>query len=237
MSVQTINPATEEVLASYGLQSENEVHGAVDAAHSAYGEWRRMSLESRLACAKDFAAAVHSARVPMAELMTREMGKPLKDALSEVDKCVVSVQYLAENFPKWHSELVHELPKGYSVTRDSLGVILGIMPWNFPLWQAVRFAVPAILCGNTVLLKHSPNTWGSAEMMGDLFNQAFPSAVYCNLKIDVPLVTKILDDFRVRGVSLTGSVRAGRSVGELAGARLKKCVLELGGSDAYVILD
>jgi succinate-semialdehyde dehydrogenase/glutarate-semialdehyde dehydrogenase len=237
MNIKTINPATEEVLASYEFQKESAVSRSVDSAHTAFHEWRRLDLEARLNCARQFASAMHAARVPMAELMTREMGKPLKDSLGEVDKCVVSVNFLAENFPKWHAEKVHDVGKGFSVTLNPLGVILGIMPWNFPLWQVVRWAVPTLLCGNTAILKHAPNTWGSGEMIGDLFAQAFPESVFINLKIDVPTVTTILDDFRVRGVSLTGSVAAGRSVGALAGARLKRCVLELGGSDAYIVLD
>jgi len=237
MSVQTINPTTEDILATYEIQSESSVQKAVEASFDAYTDWRKMPLESRIQCVKDFAQAMHSARVPMAEMMTKEMGKLLKDALSEVDKCVSGCQTLAEQFPKWHEELLHDLPKGYSVTRAPLGTILGIMPWNFPLWQAVRFAVPALLCGNSILLKHAPNTWGSALLMEGLFHQSFPAHLYTNLKIDVSLIPKILDDNRVRGVSLTGSVRAGKSVAEQAGARLKKCVLELGGSDAYIVLD
>jgi succinate-semialdehyde dehydrogenase/glutarate-semialdehyde dehydrogenase len=170
-------------------------------------------------------------------MITSEMGKVRKDAVAEVVKCVASCKSLRENFPKWKSERDYSLSSGYSVHHEPLGVLLGIMPWNFPLWQVVRFAIPALMCGNTILLKHAPSTWGTAEFLGDLFKQAFPEGAYVNLKIDVPVAGRLIADTRVRGVSLTGSRGAGSSVGEIAGKHLKKCVLELGGSDAYVVLD
>ena len=235
--IQTINPANEEILANYAFISEAEVARALEAAESAFQQWRKMPLDARIDCLNEFAEALRAARITMAEMITREMGKTLKEALSEVDKCVASCKALSEQFPKWHAELVHDLPGGFHVAREPLGVILGIMPWNFPLWQVVRFAVPAMLCGNAVLLKHAPSTWGCAEFIDTLFNQAFPPGLYVNLNVDVPVVAKLLAESRVRGVSLTGSVRAGQSVAEIAGRNLKKCVLELGGSDAYVVLD
>lgn len=235
--IRTVNPANEEVLAEYALISDHEVEKALVAAESAFQQWRKMPLEARLDCLAEFTEAMRAARITMAEMITREMGKTLKEALSEVDKCVSSCRQLSEEFPKWRAELVHTTAGGYEIAREPLGVILGIMPWNFPLWQVVRFAVPAMLCGNSILLKHAPNTWGCAEMIESLFSSAFPPGLYVNLKVDVPVIERLLADDRVRGVSLTGSVRAGQSVAELAGRNLKKSVLELGGSDAYVILD
>lgn len=235
--VQTINPATEEIIGSYEPISEAQVERGLEAAESAFQQWRKMPLDARLDCLNEFAESMRAARITMAEMITREMGKTLKESLSEVDKCILSCKTLGEQFPKWRQELVHDLPGGYHIAREPLGVILGIMPWNFPLWQVVRFAVPAMLCGNAVLMKHAPSTWGCAEFIETLFNQAFPPGLYVNLNADVSVVSRLLGDDRVRGVSLTGSVRAGQSVAEIAGRNLKKCVLELGGSDAYVILD
>jgi succinate-semialdehyde dehydrogenase/glutarate-semialdehyde dehydrogenase len=173
----------------------------------------------------------------MAEKMTQEMGKLLKEATGEVDKCVASCKFIREHFEQWKSERESDLHNGFSVHLQPLGPLVGIMPWNFPLWQVVRFAVPAILCGNTILLKHAPSTWGVAELIEDLFRQSLPDSVYLNLQVDVDAIEPLIADRRVQGVSLTGSVRAGRSVGRAAGEHLKKCVLELGGSDAYVILE
>lgn len=237
MRVRTINPATEEVLAEYRFDSEKEVASAIERGALAFADWRKVSLETRLGCVATLEQVLAGGRVALAELMTREMGKTLKESLSEVDKCIASCKTLRENYPRWRSELVLNLDGGFTVTREPMGVLLGIMPWNFPLWQVLRFAVPALLSGNAILLKHAPSTWGSAEFIGELFGQAFPEGLYSNIKIDVPMIEAILSDSRVRGVSLTGSRAAGQSVAKIAGAHLKKAVLELGGSDAYVILD
>ncbi len=237
MSVQVINPATEEIISEYSFQSAVEIDRAIDASLKAYHSWRLVPLEKRLEFVEKVEHSLLSSRTKLAELMTREMGKPLKDSLSEIDKCVASCKTIRAELPRWHSELIYDRAPGFTVTRVPMGPLLGIMPWNFPLWQVVRFAIPAILCGNSILLKHAPNTWGSAELIGEIFNQAFPESLYINLKIDVDQAGKVIADARVRGVSLTGSRQAGISVGALAGKVLKKAVLELGGSDAYVILD
>lgn len=237
MSVTTINPATEDVLRQFEFQSANRVEEMVVDAVEAFGHWKRVGLETRLECVRVFAEGMQAGRVQLAELMTAEMGKPIKEALAEVDKCVASCHALRENFPKWKALREYDLSNGYSVRVEPLGPIVGVMPWNFPAWQVVRFAIPALLCGNSVLLKHAPNTWGSAEFLADFFRQAFPDALYANLQVDVPVIGPLIADSRIRGVSLTGSRRAGMSVAEQAGKYLKKCVLELGGSDAYVVLD
>lgn len=237
-SVQTINPATEEVLAEYGLQSEREVSEAVTLTDQTFQKWRQGTWRDRVAFVERFEAALLKSREKLGRLMSQEMGKPVSQSFSEIDKSIASCKIIRENFGSWVERGEERLKgSGFSVHLRPLGVILGIMPWNFPLWQVVRFAVPALLNGNTILLKHAPNTWGSAELIGRIFTEAFGDGHYVNLKIDVGLTESILSDPRVGGVSLTGSVRAGKSVAEVAGRYLKKCVLELGGSDAYVILD
>lgn len=237
-SIQTINPATEEVLAEYGLQSEREVSESIALTDRTFQKWKQGSWSDRAPHVERFEAALLKSREKLARLVSQEMGKPITQALSEIDKCVASCKTIHENFGSWLSRREENLKgTGFSVHLRPLGVIFGIMPWNFPLWQVVRFAVPALLNGNTILLKHAPNTWGSAELIGKIFEEGFGVGHYVNLKIDVGLTEMILSDSRVAGVSLTGSVLAGKNVAEIAGRHLKKCVLELGGSDAYVILD
>ena len=235
--VRTLNPATEQTLREFSYLNSAEIERALSGAHAAYTEWSRRSLVARIACVEKFELALVDARTALAELMTAEMGKTLKESFSEIDKCIASCKTLRTQYPQWREELAYNLNNGYRVSREPMGVLLGIMPWNFPLWQVLRFAIPALLSGNTILLKHAPATWGSAELIGELFARAVPPGCYQNLRIGVDAVARLLADARVVGVSLTGSRAAGKSVGELAGRHLKKAVLELGGSDAYVILD
>lgn len=235
--VQTINPATEEVLQEFSFQSDQEIEENLVASREAFEHWRKVQLTTRLECVRVFAEGLKAARQELGELMSKEMGKPIKDSLAEVDKCALSSMYLRENWPQWLKAKEYDVGNGYGVRYAPMGPLVGIMPWNFPLWQVVRFAVPALIAGNSILLKHAPNTWGSAEYMAEIFRQAFPDGLYQNIRVDVPVVAKLIKDPRIRGVSLTGSRRAGMEVGKLAGENLKKCVLELGGSDAYVVLD
>jgi succinate-semialdehyde dehydrogenase/glutarate-semialdehyde dehydrogenase len=237
LSVQTINPATEEILQEFKFQSDQEIEECVAAGAEAFEHWRKVPVATRLECVRVFAEGLRAGRQELGELMTNEMGKPIKDSLAEIDKCIASSLYLRENWPQWLKAKEYDIGNGYGVRYAPMGPLIGIMPWNFPLWQVVRFAVPALMAGNSILLKHAPNTWGSAEYMAEIFRQAFPDGVYQNLRVDVPVVDRLIADPRIRGVSLTGSRRAGMSVGRAAGGHLKKCVLELGGSDAYVVLD
>lgn len=238
MSVTTINPANGRVIRTWEDHSPAEIETALQESSEAFQHWRKVPLETRLECVRVFAEGLKGARIELAELMTAEMGKPNKEALGEIDKCVASSLTLREWYPKWKAE-TEESGKttGYAVTHEPLGPILGIMPWNFPAWQVVRFAIPTLLSGNSILLKHAECTYGSGEFLEELFRGAFPDSLYINLRADHKAIENIIADWRVRGVSLTGSVRAGHSVAEQSGRALKKCVLELGGSDAYVILD
>jgi succinate-semialdehyde dehydrogenase/glutarate-semialdehyde dehydrogenase len=237
MKIETFNPATGEVLQAYETQGGDWVEKAVGRSTQAFADWSHRTLTERIGGIQRFEAALRREREGLARLMTLEMGKPLKQSLSEIDKCIVSCAALRENFPVWLRERQYTTSKGHNIRYVAMGPLLGIMPWNFPLWQVVRFAIPALLNGNTILLKHAPNTWGSAEKIEALFCEAFPDNVYIHLPIDVPMTEKMISDSRIRGVSLTGSTRAGRAVGALCGQHLKKCVLELGGSDAYVVFE
>jgi succinate-semialdehyde dehydrogenase/glutarate-semialdehyde dehydrogenase len=237
MSVQTVNPTTGEVLNTYQVQGADWVEKAVGRSTVAFADWSRRTLTERIGCVQRFESALRREREGLARLMTLEMGKPFKQALTEIDKCASSCATLRETFPVWLREKQYSTSKGHSIRYMPMGPLLGIMPWNFPLWQVVRFAIPALLNGNTILLKHAPNTWGSSEKIESWFCEAFPDNVYIHLPIDVPMTEKMIGDSRIRGVSLTGSTRAGSAVGALCGKFLKKCVLELGGSDAYVVFE
>lgn len=237
MSYITINPATEEKIKEHAFDSAQDVERAVVLSVKAHSQWRKTPLTERLRAVEALEQALRAERASLARLMTTEMGKLERDSLSEIDKSISSCASLRELYPRWKQDLEYQLPSGFKVVREPLGVLLGIMPWNFPLWQVLRFAVPAILSGNSVLLKHAPCTWGSSELIAKIFAAAFPEGLLINLKVDLPMVAQLIADPRVRGVSLTGSRAAGMSVGGVAGAHLKKCVLELGGSDPYIILD
>lgn len=237
MIAKLTNPATEETLGEIRSSDPGEIEHNVAFSTEAFTRWRHIPLETRFECVKTLETLLQANRVALAEQITNEMGKPLRESLGEIDKCVVSCASWRQHFSQWKSLAEYEVGGTYLVRREPLGLVLGIMPWNFPLWQVVRFAVPAILCGNTVAVKHAPNTWGVAERIGELFAEAFPYGVYSNLKVDIKSVPDLIHDSRIRAVSLTGSRQAGASVAALAGAAIKKCVLELGGSDAYVILD
>lgn len=235
--IWTIDPATGDPIREFALDDAAATERAVAASQTTYHHWRRTDWPTRLAALGRLADALDLDAGRIAALITLEMGKCPAEARAEVKKSSAAIRRLGELMPAWRAEREAPIDGGYRVRLGALGPLLGIMPWNFPLWQVVRFAVPAILNGNTVLLKHAPNVWGSAELLGHLFNITFPAGVYQNLKLDVAATERLIEDPRIRGVSLTGSRRAGARVGELAGRAIKTCVLELGGSDAYVILD
>lgn len=237
MSYTTINPANEEKIKEHAYQSPTDVERALEASVRAQKLWRQTPVSARQECVQIFERQLTTERVRLARLITTEMGKLEREALAEIDKSIKASVTLRELYPQWKLTKEYSMPTGFSIVRRPLGVVLGIMPWNFPLWQVVRFAIPTLLSGNSVLLKHAPCTWGVAEWIEKITAQAFPKGLFINLKVDVPDVGRLIGDPRVRGVSLTGSGAAGVSVAGLAGKHLKKCVLELGGSDAYVILD
>ncbi len=219
--------------------SETEFDTKISLADSTFHSWRRKSLQERTEVFRNMGVFLKRNSDSLAELITSEMGKPLKEAKSEVEKCASTAMYFSDQAesmlkPQYTGA---ESRKSY-VSFQPTGVIFGIMPWNYPFWQVFRFAIPSLLAGNTVVVKHSPNTWGCGEKIEDLFREVgCPEGVFQNLRIDIPAAESLIADRRITGVSLTGSTRAGRRIGGLAGQNLKKCVLELGGSDPYIVLD
>lgn len=234
------NPATGEVTATFDVASDDDVQAALAAGHEAFASWREKTLEERAAVAKKVGDLFAERSAELARIATEEMGKPLGESEEEVEFCQAIFGYYAEHGP----ELAAEQPiTSFSgdkavVQRLPIGLLLGVMPWNFPYYQVARFAAPNLVLGNTMLLKHAESVPRCAEAIQQLFDDAgVPAGVYRNLFVSFDQVETIIADPRVQGVSLTGSERAGSVVAALAGKHLKKCVLELGGSDPYVVLD
>ncbi|HEY1825880.1 MAG TPA: NAD-dependent succinate-semialdehyde dehydrogenase [Acidimicrobiales bacterium] len=237
MPFVAINPATEETIAEYPALDAAGVERALEGAHGAFFKWRGASFSERAAFMNRAAELLESEIPVVAELMTSEMGKTFAAAKGEALKCATTMRYFAE-----HAEVMlqsEDLPtKGRrsGLRYEPIGAIFAVMPWNFPLWQVVRMAVPTIMAGNVVVFKHAPNVPGCARYIEDLFVRAgFPSGVLTTVFVEVDQVPDIIADARIVAVSLTGSERAGRSVAAEAGKNLKKCVLELGGSDPFVV--
>ena len=239
MSIQSVNPSTGAVIKSFPEHSEAVVNEMLRQADQSFVEWRRTGVHARAARMKAAAGLLRTNQDAYARLMAEEMGKPLAQGRSEVEKCAVTCDYYAGQADRFLApEVIEtEATKSY-VTFQPLGVVLAIMPWNFPFWQVLRFAAPTLMAGNAGLLKHAANVPGCALAIEELFHQAeFPSGLFRSLLIGSDRVATLIDHPAVKAVTLTGSSAAGRAVAAKAGAALKKTVLELGSSDPYVILE
>ncbi|MEI2810200.1 MAG: aldehyde dehydrogenase family protein [Nocardioides sp.] len=238
----TTNPATGQELARYATHDDAAVEAALDAAAGAARLWATTSMEERGALLRSVQALLTERREEYAALITAEMGKPLAEALGEIDKCAWNCGVVADRTPQWLAD--HELDSSATrawVSYEPLGVIFAVMPWNFPFWQVLRFACAALSAGNAGLLKHSPDTTGCAIALEQLFADAgAPTGLFQSLVVapqDVAEVSeRVIADPRIAAVTLTGSERAGAAVAAAAGRALKKTVLELGGSDPFVVL-
>ncbi|OYX54385.1 MAG: succinate-semialdehyde dehydrogenase [Micrococcales bacterium 32-70-13] len=237
-----INPATGEMLRSYPTATDADVATAIDGAFTAYRGWSRSTtVEERAQLIAKVADLHRQRRQHLAEIIVREMGKPIGDALGEVDFSADIYQYYADNGPELLKDEPIALAEGSEgsafIRKSAMGVLLGIMPWNFPYYQVARFAGPNLILGNTILLKHAAQCPESAMAIHEIFAEAgFPVGAYTNIYATTDQVSTIIADPRVQGVSLTGSERAGAAVAEQAGRHLKKVVLELGGSDPFILL-
>ncbi len=238
MTITTVNPATEETLAEYPEMSASQIEDILRNTDAAFQAWRRVGLEDRVERLRGLAARLREREAEYAELMSREMGKPLAEGEGEVQKCAWVCDYYAENAAEFLADEVIESDASRSfVTYQPLGVVLAIMPWNFPFWQVIRFAAPTLTAGNAAILKHAPNVTGCAMALEELFRAAgYPDDVFRTLVADVPAVEPIIRDDRIKAVTLSGSARAGKAVAAAAGSAIKKAVLELGGSDPSVVL-
>ena len=232
------NPATGEQIATYDEHTADEVTGFVEEAHHRHLEWRRTAFEERAGVLRATADALDARADELAELMAAEMGKPLAAGRSEVEKCAWACRYYADHGAEHLADVPIEADRRRSyIHHDPLGVVLAVMPWNFPLWQVFRFAAPALMAGNAGLLKHASNVTGCALAIEELFREGgAPEGLFRTLIISSRHVEAVLEHPLVRAATLTGSVPAGSAVAETAGRLLKKTVLELGGSDPYVVL-
>ena len=241
--ITTVNPATGEVLRRYESWSEDQIEHAVAKGHAAALAWGQQPLALRVAAIRRLAEVLRRDKDAFARLITAEMGKPLAEAAGEMEKSAVTALYYADQAPA----LLADEPVAIDgvdawVSHEPIGLVLAVMPWNFPVWQVMRFAIPSLTAGNGVLLKHSPNVTGTALALERLFVDAgFPAQLVTTLVVAEPQVPatieRLIADDRVAAVTLTGSNRAGAAVGAAAGRASKKSVLELGGSDAFVVLD
>lgn len=239
MAYATINPANGRCMAEFDLLDDVGLERALAAASAAAATWAATPVTARVASLSRVAALLRERREPLAALATLEMGKLPAEARAEVDKCALACEFYVEHAPAWLVDEPVATDAGRSlVAWQPLGPVLAIMPWNFPFWQVIRFAAPALAAGNVALLKHASNVPQCALALAALFDDAgVPPGVFQCLFIDSDVVEGIIADDRVRAVTLTGSEGAGRAVAAAAGRHLKKCVLELGGSDPFVLLD
>ncbi|MEZ5022533.1 MAG: NAD-dependent succinate-semialdehyde dehydrogenase [Chitinophagales bacterium] len=235
----TINPATEEKIATYKRLTFEEIIDKIDQTAAAYQNWKNKSFEERAKLMHRAAEVLEENKEAYAQLATREMGKIIGQARKEIEKCAWVCRYYADNTETLlANEIVKtDASKSY-VTYQPMGIVLAVMPWNFPFYQVIRFIVPALMAGNVGVLKHASNVQGCAHALEELFNKAgFPKGVFNNLNIASKQVKLVIENKHIVAVTLTGSDPAGRSVAAIAGENLKKTVLELGGSDAYVIVE
>ncbi|MGB0101113.1 MAG: NAD-dependent succinate-semialdehyde dehydrogenase [Nocardioides sp.] len=234
------NPATGEVTATFDFATDAAIDAALAAGDGAFATWRSQSLEERAELAKRVGDLFAERTDELARIAVEEMGKPLGEAVEEVEFCQAIFGYYAEHGPALAADQpITSLSGGRAmVQKRPIGLLLGVMPWNFPYYQVARFAAPNMVLGNTMLLKHAESVPRCAEAIQRIFDDAgVPAGVYQNVFATFAQIEDVIADPRVQGVSLTGSERAGSRIASLAGQHLKKCVLELGGSDPYVVLD
>ncbi len=238
MSIQSINPATGELLRSFEPLGEDALKGKIAVAHAAFRAYGEIPLEHRALCMRKLAGILEHETEELATLLTQEVGKTLESSRQEVKKCALGCRYYAENAARILSDEPIPTDLNNSFVRwDPLGVILAVMPWNFPFWQVFRFIAPALMAGNVVLLKHSSNVPQSAIAIEALVRRAgFPRGTFQTLLIESRQVESVLSDERVAAVTVTGSEAAGRAVAAQAGWLIKRSVMELGGSDPFIVM-
>ncbi|HIA10714.1 MAG TPA: NAD-dependent succinate-semialdehyde dehydrogenase [Flavobacteriales bacterium] len=238
MNIETFNPFTETLEKSFPEESAEEVQAKIDAAHQFFSEFRETSIASRCDILSNASQLLLKQKDELARLITTEMGKPITEALAEIEKCARVCDYYAKNAEQFlaNEQIDSDATNSY-VSYEPLGIILAIMPWNFPFWQVFRFAAPALAAGNVCLLKHSPNVPQCALAIEEIFTEAgLALGGFTTLLVGVDQVKAIIEHEHVMAVTLTGSERAGAEVASVAGKNVKKLVLELGGSDPFIVL-
>lgn len=239
MTIASVNPATNKTLEIFRPMVKDEVMAAIESAYNAYHSWRKLSFEDRKTKLLKFAKLLRADADTYARLITQDMGKRFSESQYEIEYCAKIAEYYANGAERFLADQPMNVADADAYLRyEPLGVLLGVMPWNFPFYQVVRFAAPNIMAGNTVLVKHASNVPQCAKAIEDLFAECgLPEGVYTNLFIPSEFVEAIVSDKRVQGVSLTGSEQAGAAVAAIAGKNLKRMVLELGGNDPFIVLE
>lgn len=239
MKFQTQNPYSEQIEKSFDLMMDEALDQNIAKAHKAFASWKLLSYQDRATYFYKLIDLIKERREMLAGLISKEMGKPISEALPEVDKCCRAIELYADKSAEFLKQERLRLAKSNAIIRfDALGIIYGIMPWNYPFWQVFRYATPALMAGNTTLLKHAENVPQCALAVAQLFQDAgFPEGVFQNIFIAHEQSEKLIQNPKVRGVTLTGSEKAGSIVAAQAGKAIKKTVLELGGSDPFIVFE
>jgi len=238
MPIASVNPATGEIFKTFAALNESQINEKLQLATETFHSYRRTTLAERASMMHRAAEILETEKHDFGRLMTLEMGKPINGAVSEAEKCALVCRYYAEHARKHLADSLVETNASKSYVRfEPLGPVLAVMPWNFPFWQVFRFAAPALMAGNVGLLKHASNVPQCALAIEDIFLRAeFPAGAFQTLLVGSEAVQRILEDRRVAAATLTGSEPAGRSVASVAGQQIKKTVLELGGSDPFIVM-
>lgn len=238
MIFKSINPFSQAVIAEHEVLTDVQLAQKLQLAETAFKNWRHTSFQERADKMKKLATILRTNSAELGLLITNEMGKILSEGISEVEKSAVNCDFYAENAEKMLKDEHYDTPFKSMSVYDPMGAVFAIMPWNYPFWQVLRYAAPSIMAGNVTLLKHAPNVIGCAKAIESAFLEAgFPEGVFQQIVIDIPQAESVIASDIVCGITLTGSEMAGSSVAALAGKHIKKSVLELGGSDAFIVLD
>ncbi|MDD7887724.1 NAD-dependent succinate-semialdehyde dehydrogenase [Flavivirga sp. 57AJ16] len=237
--ITTKNPYTNKVLKTYDYFTDEDISKALNLANKTFQSWKTESLSNKTTLLKNVAENLSLNKEKYCRLITMEMGKPITESFAEIDKCIYLCDFYIENAARLLSDEIIETNAQESfISYDPLGCILGIMPWNFPFWQVLRFAVPTLTAGNTVILKHASNVTGCALAIQEIFESSgYPKGCFTTLLTGHDTIETIIKNDIIKAISLTGSEKSGRKIAEIAGAQLKKLVLELGGNNACVILN
>jgi succinate-semialdehyde dehydrogenase/glutarate-semialdehyde dehydrogenase len=235
----SINPATEEIFGEFPMLTESELENKINLSQETFKKWKKVSFSEKKVLMKRAGKILLRGKEKFAKMITQEMGKKIGESLAEVEKCATLCEFLAVNAKTiLKKEIIKTEAKESYIRFEPLGIIFAIMPWNYPFWQVFRAAVPTLMVGNTMLLKHASNVPQTSQLIEKIFLEAgFQKGVFQNLLIDSSMSEKVIKNNFIRGVTLTGSEKAGSAVASLAGASIKKSILELGGSDPFIVLD
>lgn len=238
MIFKSINPFSQEVIAEHEVLTDIQLNKKLQLSESAFKKWKTTSFQERAGKMQNLAHVLRENKGKLGLLITNEMGKILPESIAEVEKSAGNCDFYAENAEQMLKDEYYDTPFKSMSVYDPMGAVFAIMPWNYPFWQVLRYAAPAIMAGNVTLLKHAPNVIGCAKAIESAFLEAgFPEGIFQQISIDIPQVESVIASDIVCGVTLTGSEMAGSSVASLAGKHIKKSVMELGGSDAFIVLN